>query len=258
MDEPLHIETGDVFFVVDKSPMLIASDLTTEPKDAKAVFATARDGFATLGDGKDFMFLGGHVSLDPDRGYLLLDVLPPLIHVRASSPESDVLQQLLTQLVGEARADRAGARLASTMLTQLVFLQAIRAHIAVSGPLSAGWLRALGDDRLAPALRLMHGDPGRSWQLGELAKAVCMSRTTFALRFKTVTGVAPLTYLLNWRMSLAQHALRERNISVFDLALSLGYTSESAFSNAFKRVVGMAPKRYQSAYDAAGRVAALE
>jgi len=104
----------------------------------------------------------------------------------------------------------------------------------------------------------MHGDPGRSWQLGELAKAVCMSRTTFALRFKTVTGVAPLTYLLNWRMSLAQHALRERNISVFDLALSLGYTSESAFSNAFKRVVGMAPKRYQSAYDAAGRVAALE
>ncbi len=74
-----------------------------------------------------------------------------------------------------------------------------------------------------------------------------MSRTTFALRFKSAAGVPPLTYLLNWRMRIAEHALREGKTTVSALSQSLGYTSESAFSNAFKRVVGIAPKRYRDA-----------
>ena len=98
----------------------------------------------------------------------------------------------------------------------------------------------------------MHSDPGRPWQLKELAKSVAMSRTTFALRFKTVAGVPPLTYLSNWRMRIAQRSLREGKTSMSALALSLGYTSESAFSNAFKRTIGMAPKRYRDAARAGG------
>jgi AraC-like DNA-binding protein len=74
-----------------------------------------------------------------------------------------------------------------------------------------------------------------------------MSRTTFVVRFKTVAGVPPLTCLLNWRMSIAERALRSEDIPVSALALSLGYTSESAFSNAFKRTIGIAPKRYRDA-----------
>jgi AraC-like DNA-binding protein len=93
----------------------------------------------------------------------------------------------------------------------------------------------------------MHSDPGRSWRLEELAKAAAMSRTTFALHFKTAAGLAPLTYLTKWRMGLAERALREKNTPVSVLARSLGYTSESAFSTAFKRVTGHAPKRYRSA-----------
>jgi AraC-like DNA-binding protein len=84
-------------------------------------------------------------------------------------------------------------------------------------------------------------------QVAQDANAAAMSRTTFALRFKTVAGVAPLTYLLRWRMRLAERALRDGNTLVSELAASLGYTSESAFSNAFKRAIGTAPKRYQTA-----------
>jgi AraC-like DNA-binding protein len=111
----------------------------------------------------------------------------------------------------------------------------------------AGWLRALADPRIAPALRLMHSDPGRDWHLEELAKASAMSLTTFAFHFKAVAGVAPLTYLTEWRMHLAQRALREEDTPVAVIARSLGYTSESAFSNAFKRVTGGSPKAYRSA-----------
>jgi transcriptional regulator GlxA family with amidase domain len=111
--------------------------------------------------------------------------------------------------------------------------------------LSAGWLRALGDKRIAPALSLMHSDPARAWKLEDLAKAAAMSRTTFVVRFKAVACVPPLTYLLNWRMRLAERALRAENVPVSIVALSLGYTSESAFSNAFRRTFGVGPKRYR-------------
>ncbi|MET0402826.1 MAG: AraC family transcriptional regulator, partial [Cystobacter sp.] len=84
------------------------------------------------------------------------------------------------------------------------------------------------------------------WQVAELAKKVGMSRTRFAVHFKETTGVAPLTYLLNWRMRLAQRALRDGSISISELALSLGYAAESAFSNAFKRATGMAPTHYRA------------
>jgi AraC-like DNA-binding protein len=122
----------------------------------------------------------------------------------------------------------------------------LRAHFDTAEPLAAGWLRAVTDKRLAPALRLMHGDPGRSWQLEELAKAAAMSRATFALYFKSVAGIAPMSYLTEWRMRLAEQALRENRMHIGDIGRSLGYMSESAFSNAFKRVTGRSPMHFKN------------
>lgn len=101
-----------------------------------------------------------------------------------------------------------GATLATAHLAQLLFIQILRAHMETDAVLSAGWFRALGDRRLAPALALMHGEPARNWRLEELADACAMSRTTFALRFRTTAGVPALTYLAEWRMRLAERALR--------------------------------------------------
>src|SRR5262249_48254688 len=154
---------------------------------------------------------------------------------------------LLDQLVQERAVELPGSQLASAQLAQLLFIQILRAHLETSDPMPAGWLRALGDQRIAPALRLMHGDPGRAWHLDELAKACAMSRTTFAFHFRTVAGVAPLTYLTEWRMRLAERALREEATPVAAVGQSLGYTSESAFSNAFKRVTGNSPRAYRNA-----------
>jgi transcriptional regulator GlxA family with amidase domain len=158
------------------------------------------------------------------------------------------MRWLLDQLVKEVVADRPGAALASRQLAQLLCVQVIRAYLEAAGPRLAGWLRALGDERIAPAVRLMHREPARDWQLVELAKEVAMSRTTFATRFKSIAGVPPLAYLQTLRMRLAQHELRAGTMSVSALGLSLGYSSESAFSNAFKRATGMAPKRYRSVF----------
>jgi AraC-like DNA-binding protein len=243
---PVQLEAGDVFMVPAERSYVLASDLKAPQRDGLALFSKATNNLGTVGDGKDFLAIGGHVTLDPDRGGVLADVLPPLIHVDGSSSEASTIRWLLDQLVAEVTAHRPGAVLASRQLAQLLFVQIIRFYLAASNTVTAGWLRALKDQRIAPVLRLMHAEPGRAWHLGEFAKHAGMSRTSFATRFKASAGVAPLTYLQNLRMRLAEQGLREGAMSVSELAQSLGYESDSAFSNAFKRRTGMAPKHYQS------------
>ena len=242
----VQLETGDVFMVPAERSYVLASDLKAPQRDGLALFSKATNNLGTVGDGKDFIAIGGHIALDPDRGDVLADVLPPLIHVDGSSSEASTIRWLLGQLVEEVTANRPGAVLASKQLAQLLFVQIIRFYLASSNTVTAGWLSALKDQRIAPVLRLMHGEPGRAWRLGEFAKHVGMSRTSFSTRFKATAGVAPLTYLQNLRMRLAEQELREGAMSVSELAESLGYESDSAFSNAFKRRTGMAPKHYQS------------
>jgi AraC-like DNA-binding protein len=244
--KPIHFATGDVGLITAKRSFVLASDPGIAPIEAMSVFSGQGKSAAILGDGNDFAHIGGHVLLDPASGRLLSDVLPPWIHVPAASPQATRFRWLLDQLVEERATDLPGAQLVSAQLSQLLFIQILRAHLKTSRPMS-GWLRALGDPRLAPALRLMHDDPARPWHLDELAKACAMSRTTFALHFKTSAGIPPLTYLAEWRIRLAERTLREGNTPVAVVARSLGYTSESAFSNAFKRMTGHSPKAYRNA-----------
>jgi AraC-like DNA-binding protein len=244
--EPVRFATGDVGLLTAKRSFVLSSEPGVEPLEAMSVFSGGRSPVGRIGDGDDFAHIGGHVLLDQASGRLLSDVLPPWIHVPAASPQASSFRWLLDQLVNERAADLPGAQLASAQLAQLLFIQILRAHLQTSSPMS-GWLRALSDPRIAPALRLMHGDPARSWHLEELAEACAMSRTTFAIRFRTSAGVAPLTYLAEWRTRLAERSLREENKPVAVIAQALGYGSESAFSNAFKRMTGHSPKAYRAA-----------
>lgn len=243
-DEPFCFGSGDVGLLTAKRSFVLASDPSVVPVDAMALFSGAGRSTVTLGNGDDFAQIGGHVLLDPASGSLLSGVLPPWIHVPATSPQAAKFRWLLEQLVEERAADLPGAQLVSAQLSQLLFIQILRAHLQTSSPMT-GWLRALGNPRIAPALRLMHGDPARSWHLDELASACAMSRTTFASHFRASAGVAPLAYLAEWRMRLAQRRLREENAPVAVVAQSLGYSSESAFSHAFKRMTGHSPKAYR-------------
>lgn len=244
--EPVRFDTGDVGLLTAARGFVLSSEPSVEPVDAMQLFSGSGKNTAQLGDGEAFTYIGGHVLLDPISGRLLVQVLPPWIHVSAASPQAMAFRGLLDQLVAEQQAALPGVQLACAQLSQLLFIQIMRAHLSTASDLPAGWLRALSDPRLAPAMRLMHEQPERAWPLEELAGACAMSRTTFAFHFKAVAGVAPLTYLTQWRMHLAERALREENTPIAVLAQSLGYGSDSAFSNAFKRITGRSPKAYRN------------
>lgn len=245
---PIPAEMRDVFLLSTQQSFVLASDLQSAPVDAASLFTHNDITIAKLGEGDEFFQIGGFVRLDPISGGLLANVLPPLIHVKGSSMQATALHWLVDQLVHEQAAERPGSTLVSAQLAQLIFVQLVRAHLETStAQLTSGLLRALSDPLITPALRLMHGNPGHLWSLNELAQASAMSRTTFALHFKQAAGMTPFAYLTEWRMHLAERALREEETPVFSIAQSLGYTSESAFSNAFKRFFGKSPQRYRSA-----------
>ncbi len=249
-------EQGDVALISGPRGYVVASSLAAPPVDALRLFALKKGPLAQVGKGSDCVVLAGGVSLHPSSAALLTDVLPALVLVRSAASEAPALRWIVEQILLEEGASRPGSSIACAQLAQLLFTQILRAHLtsSVSGP--PGWLRAVGDARVAPALRMMHDDPARAWKLAELAKAAGMSRTSFAQRFKAITGVTPLGYLTEWRMRLGQRALRQEEAPLSEIAARLGYASESAFSQAFKRVTGTRPRDYRSAQRRAALVEA--
>lgn len=244
---PVHFSTGDVGLLSSKRSFILASHPDVAPVDAMGVFNGADKPHAPIGEGDDFGHIGGHILLNPTSGKLLMHVLPPWIHIPATSDQAASFRWLLDQLVQERRHAQAGSQLASAQLAQLLFIHILRAHLQTQNVLSSGWLRILADKRLTPALQLIHGDPARNWHLEELAKSCAMSRTTFAENFRTIAGMTPIAYLTQWRMRLAERALSESADPIAVVADALGYASVSAFSNVFKRETGMTPTVWRQA-----------
>lgn len=241
--EPVALEPGDVAILIGRSWVAFeAGDAPRREVQPESDFASER--FTTADRATDDVLLGGCIDLNEAGRALLLGALPPVAHVQASGHDADRLRTALQRLFDEATGDRIGSAFAIRQYGQLLLLEVLRVY-AGQADLPPGVLRLLTDERLRPALGLMHAEPGRGWGLGELAHAAAMSRTSFAERFRDVAGVPPLTYLNRWRMLLAQRALRGGDVRVGELASELGYGSESAFSTAFKRVVGESPLRYR-------------
>lgn len=245
-DAPLQLKAGDFLLRTVAEPAVLATDLDATPVDFQDVLASGSEGRLRHGNGDEFFMIGGKVELDAAQGAALLNSLPSSIHIRHGSPQAAVLECLLAQLVREQTDGLPGVATSSALLAHLMFIQILRAHLDLGATLAPGWLRLVGNRRMAPALRLLHGDPARAWGLEELARECGMSRATFAVHFKGSAGVTPLAYLAQWRMRLAERALRDGDDAISSLAYSLGYASESAFSNAFKRLVGQAPARYRA------------
>jgi AraC-like DNA-binding protein len=239
-------EQGDVVLMSGRRGFVIGSCLEQPPRDALAFMAHKRELIGKIGDGSESLILAGAVALNPATSDLLQNALPPIIHIKAGASEALTVRWIVNQLLAEQTGHAPGTNVATSGLAQLLFVQILRAHMATAPRLPTGWLRALRDERLAPALRLIHADPARDWSLAVLAHASAMSRTTFAVRFKEAAGVAPGRYLIEWRIRLAQRRLRNEKTQIYQIAAALGYSSESAFSQTFKRVTGMPPSEYRA------------
>ena len=197
----------------------------------------------TFNDGGDCFIVGGHFALSGDHAGILLGVLPPIVHIRKESDKA-AMRWSLERMREELREPQPGGFLVAQHLAYMMLVQALRLHLAEGSKGSVGWLFALADKQMGAAISSLHDDPAHGWTLQELAERVGMSRSTFALKFKETVGASPMDYLTRWRMLLAGDRLANSRDRISAIALSLGYESESAFSTAFKRVMGRSPRQY--------------
>jgi AraC-like DNA-binding protein len=239
-----RLAMGDTFLLANAPPYVVANDRQKIPEDGITLFDWEHSDIAHHG-GDETVLLAGSFAFEFSNAHLVLDSLPSFMLIPADNPSAAILRSTLEILDSEVRSGRMGASLVTRRLADVLLVQVLRAYFVNRGNDSAGWIGALTDPRIGAALNLMHRDVAHPWRIEELARAVGMSRSGFALRFKNLVGLPPLDYLLRWRMQLARDSLR-REVTVASIAARLGYTSESAFGNAFKRIYGRAPKRYWS------------
>lgn len=109
-----------------------------------------------------------------------------------------------------------------------------------------GWYRAHADPLIGPVLRALHDDPSRPWTVASLARVAGASRAAFARRFHELVGQPPMTYLTDWRLTVAADLLRDTDSTVEAVARQVGYANGFALTVAFKRVRGVTPRQHRT------------
>jgi AraC-like DNA-binding protein len=121
----------------------------------------------------------------------------------------------------------------------------LKIHLASAPAARHGWLRALHDPVVAPALAAMHAHPEHRWTIAELARLSLVSPTRLDERFREVLGLAPIRYLTGWRMHIAESLLHSTDLPVAVVARRVGYEAEESFGRAFKRAHDEAPSAWR-------------
>jgi AraC-like DNA-binding protein len=142
----------------------------------------------------------------------------------------------------------AAATVMSTRLPELLLIEVLRIHLATAPAVDEGWMAALRDPVLAPALALLHQSPDHKWTVAELAKGSAVSRSLLDERFRQVLGRSPIRYLTEWRMHVAEDLLATTGLGVYAIARRVGYDAEEAFSRAFKRSHGTSPSTWRAGH----------
>lgn len=230
-DESFWAEEGECYVIAGRRRYRIAGDPDTPSVFAGPVYehedGTSRD-TGQIGEGHDTTLLGAGFTCDAETARLL-DVLPPVTHVRAGTSAAQATIELISREID-------GSKMILDRLCQVLLLQVLRDHV----------LSPSAHPQLGPALKALHDNIEHPWTVSELASLAAMSRSTFFLRFKETVGMTPLDYLLRLRMQTATESLRDTTGTVASIAATVGYRTESAFSAAFRRFTGRSPGEYRA------------
>lgn len=191
-------------------------------------------------------FVCGFLGCDARPFNPLLAHLPRLLVIR-HRPGGDLLQRLVDLTLAEMRATREGGASVRLGLSELLFVEAIRRHVATLPVAGTGWLAGLRDPGIGRALAALHARPEEAWSLEALALEAGVSRSVLAERFAALVGMSPMHYLASWRMQRAARLLADTGMGIGTVAFRVGYGSEAAFGRAFKRACGMSPGQWRRA-----------
>jgi AraC-like DNA-binding protein len=249
----IQLSAGDVIAFPHGDPHVMSSTPGMRGQRYPGIYQSASQApvpicLSLQGGGPDAaQLICGFLGCDARPFNPLLANLPRVIHVPGTADPDSTLRRLVGLALAESSAPRAGSAGVLARVSELLFVEVVRHHLAALPPEEVGWFAGLRDDSVGRALQRLHQRAAHPWTLEELAREVGVSRSVLAERFSHFVGLPPMQYLAQWRIQLAASLLRTSQSSLAEIAEQVGYGSETALSRAFKRWVGVAPAPYRRA-----------
>jgi AraC-like DNA-binding protein len=246
--EELRMTEGDFVVLTRGEPHVLYSDSRTKPLLVLDLHRPpAHLGVVRHGGGAQplsTMICGNFSVARPSRGSVL-ELLPPVLLLKPAE-DGGWLEAILQRMVSESALERPGQGVALSRLTEVLFVEVLRSWIKSLGPGEGGWLGAMADPHIGPALQLIHEQPDRPWTLEDLGRRVGLGRSTFSARFTKLVGQSMYRYLIARRMAEAAFLLETTDEGMARIATRVGYETAAAFSKLFHRHHGLSPGRYRA------------
>ena len=249
--ERLALSAGDIVMIPHGDPHILENGLATRTIDNSDQFAEVLSQGLKLwcfgGGGEITRFICGYMACELQLSKTFLTGLPPVFKVSLRNDASGTwLENSIRFSVDEACASLAGGEAVRAKLSEVLFIETLRAYIAQLPPEQTGWLGGARDLEVGKTLALMHRKPAHPWTLAALAEEAGTSRSVLAERFRHYLNETPIAYLTRWRLQLAAQMLSSSSYSVAQIAQEVGYESEAAFNRAFKRKFEAPPARFRA------------
>ncbi|WP_248312354.1 AraC family transcriptional regulator [Bosea sp. BK604] len=247
--QDIEMSEGDLVVITRGEPHVFFSDRRAEPLRIIDIDRSSpRLGILRHGGEAaplSSMICGNFTVSRPLFGSVL-ELLPPVLLLKPTV-DGAWLEAILRRMVSESARERPGQRVALSRLTEVLFVEVLRSWIASLSPGQGGWLGAMSDPHIGPALKLIHESPERSWALSDLCQRVGLGRSVFSARFTRLVGQPMHRYVIERRMLEAAFLLETSDEPIARIAGRVGYETAAAFSKLFHRHHGLSPGRYRAA-----------
>lgn len=251
-----YLHAGDFIIITKKCACTLADSPQSTLIDLQEWLRRHPPGpdgtFKVEGTGDVTNFIGGTFAFEHHESHPLLKVLPAFLHFSGKASRTgeegkmvDWFATTLDFISSEATVRQPGFETVITRLSDILFIQAVRAYASTVSDEQPNWFAAAADPHIGAAIATIHRTPQRPWTVEQLATRSGMSRAAFASRFTKFVGEPPLRYLSRWRMHKAIEMMGENRLTTAEIASLVGYESTAAFSKAFKKWNGQGPGAYR-------------
>jgi|GEM_PF-62487 len=247
--KPVSLNERDLVVLPHNAPHLITNSSEDPSPD------TPRNTPADVVCGPSVTLICGTAVFNQNYWNPLVEALPEYIILPTLDSRDTTLGKVIEALITECESNESGSEAIIDRLADILFIEVLRAYVKKEN--SSPGLVALTDPKISRALEAFYADPGKSWNVENLAAVAFMSRSAFAERFQKLLGSSPMHYVSKWRMQCAHKQLTESSESVGDIAQDCGYNSEESFAKAFRKEFGVSPKavrRRESAVEIANMI----
>jgi AraC-like DNA-binding protein len=247
----LNLDAGDIVMIPHGDKHIVENGpATCTVDDSEHLTEVLKQGLKLWrvgGGGEVTKFVCGYMACDTRLGQVFLSGLPPIFKLSIrNKPSGRWLENSIRFSVDHGDPSQAGREAVLAKLSEVLFVETLRAYIAELPPNQTGWLASARDPEIGRALALMHRNPAHPWTIASLAKEAGISRSVLAERFHNYLNETPMAYLTRWRLQLGGQMLSSTSYSVAQIAAEVGYESEAAFNRAFKREFAIPPARFRS------------